>query len=108
MAAHSQFCSYVAHTHHRTRTRTKTLPTPKTRTRSGDYTLTATELAIRELEKEEADEHFVIVVSDANLRRYGISPRTVRPHLGSPQRHTLGLPSARVLTPGSLVAGAVG
>lgn len=53
MAAHSQFCS------------------------SGDYTLTATELAIRELEKEEADEHFVIVVSDANLRRYGISPRTL-------------------------------
>jgi hypothetical protein len=46
--------------------------------RSGDYTLTATELAIRDLEKEEADEHFVIVVSDANLRRYGISPRTVR------------------------------
>jgi hypothetical protein len=45
--------------------------------RSGDYTLTATELAIRELEKEEADEHFVVVVSDANLRRYGISPRTV-------------------------------
>ncbi len=64
----------------RTHARTKTLPTPKTRTRSGDYTLTATELAIRELEKEEADEHFVIVVSDANLRRYGISPRTVRSH----------------------------
>jgi len=45
---------------------------------SGDFTLKAAELAIRALEKEEADEHFVIVISDANLRRYNISPRTVR------------------------------
>lgn len=35
-------------------------------------------MAIREVAKEEADEHFVVVISDANLRRYGISPRHVR------------------------------
>lgn len=50
MHAHSQFCM------------------------SGDYTLEGTEHAIRELAHEEADEHFVIVLSDANLERYGISP----------------------------------
>lgn len=50
MHAHSQFCM------------------------SGDYTLEATEHAIREIAKEEADEYFVIVLSDANLERYGIPP----------------------------------
>uniref|UniRef100_A0A8C5PQG7 von Willebrand factor A domain-containing protein 8 n=1 Tax=Leptobrachium leishanense TaxID=445787 RepID=A0A8C5PQG7_9ANUR len=50
MHAHSQFCM------------------------SGDYTLEATEFAIQEIAKEEADEHFVIVLSDANLERYGIPP----------------------------------
>ncbi|XP_063282038.1 von Willebrand factor A domain-containing protein 8 [Pelobates fuscus] len=50
MHAHSQFCM------------------------SGDYTLEATEFAIREIAKEEADEYFVIVLSDANLERYGIPP----------------------------------
>ncbi|KAL4635681.1 von Willebrand factor A domain-containing protein 8 isoform X1 [Arapaima gigas] len=50
MHAHSQFCM------------------------SGDYTLEGTEHAIKELSLEEADEHFVIVLSDANLERYGIRP----------------------------------
>uniref|UniRef100_A0A3B3RZN2 von Willebrand factor A domain-containing protein 8 n=1 Tax=Paramormyrops kingsleyae TaxID=1676925 RepID=A0A3B3RZN2_9TELE len=50
MHAHSQFCM------------------------SGDYTLEGTEHAIKELSREEADEHFVIVLSDANLERYGIRP----------------------------------
>ncbi|KAM9319394.1 von Willebrand factor A domain-containing protein 8 [Gastrophryne carolinensis] len=50
MHAHSQFCM------------------------SGDFTLEATEHAIKEIAKEEADEHFVIVLSDANLERYGIPP----------------------------------
>lgn len=40
---------------------------------SGDHTLEATEHAIREIAKEAADEYFVIVLSDANLERYGIS-----------------------------------
>ena len=50
MVAHSQFCM------------------------SGDHTLSATRRAIAEVVKEEADEHFVFVVSDANLERYGINP----------------------------------
>ncbi|XP_057192954.1 von Willebrand factor A domain-containing protein 8 isoform X2 [Triplophysa rosa] len=50
MLAHSQFCM------------------------SGDYTLEGTEHAVKELAREEADEHFVIVLSDANLERYGIRP----------------------------------
>ncbi|KAF6085206.1 von Willebrand factor A domain containing 8 [Phyllostomus discolor] len=41
---------------------------------SGDHTLEGTEHAIREIVKEEADEYFVIVLSDANLSRYGIHP----------------------------------
>ncbi|XP_074047842.1 von Willebrand factor A domain-containing protein 8 [Macrotis lagotis] len=41
---------------------------------SGDYTLEGTEHAIKEIAKEEADEFFVIVLSDANLDRYGIHP----------------------------------
>ncbi|XP_033842695.1 von Willebrand factor A domain-containing protein 8 [Periophthalmus magnuspinnatus] len=50
MHAHSQFCM------------------------SGDYTLEATEAGIKELSGEEADELFVVVLSDANLERYGIRP----------------------------------
>ncbi|XP_037542623.1 von Willebrand factor A domain-containing protein 8 [Nematolebias whitei] len=41
---------------------------------SGDYTLEATQASIKEITQEEADEHFVIVLSDANLERYGIRP----------------------------------
>uniref|UniRef100_A0A8C6AAP9 von Willebrand factor A domain-containing protein 8 n=1 Tax=Marmota marmota marmota TaxID=9994 RepID=A0A8C6AAP9_MARMA len=52
MHAHSQFCM------------------------SGDHTLMGTEHAIKEIVKEEADEYFVIVLSDANLSRYGIKPAT--------------------------------
>ncbi|XP_067943521.1 von Willebrand factor A domain-containing protein 8-like [Watersipora subatra] len=48
MHAHSQFCL------------------------SGDFTLKATRAAIEEISKEDADEHFVIVLSDANFDRYGI------------------------------------
>ncbi|XP_012503668.1 PREDICTED: von Willebrand factor A domain-containing protein 8 [Propithecus coquereli] len=50
MHAHSQFCM------------------------SGDHTLEGTEHAIKAIVKEEADEYFVIVLSDANLSRYGIHP----------------------------------
>uniref|UniRef100_A0A671LSR2 von Willebrand factor A domain-containing protein 8 n=1 Tax=Sinocyclocheilus anshuiensis TaxID=1608454 RepID=A0A671LSR2_9TELE len=62
MNAHSQFCM------------------------SGDYTLEGTEHAMKELAHEEADEHFVIVLSDANLERYGISPdRFARALTSNPQ-----------------------
>ncbi|KAG8186062.1 hypothetical protein JTE90_005415 [Oedothorax gibbosus] len=50
MIAHSQFCI------------------------SGDHTLEATDHAIRTITKEDADEYFVVVLSDANFDRYGISP----------------------------------
>nr|XP_039272426.1 von Willebrand factor A domain-containing protein 8-like isoform X1 [Styela clava] len=41
---------------------------------SGDHTLEATEFAIKSVKNEEADEYFVIILSDANLDRYGIRP----------------------------------
>ncbi|XP_014486715.1 PREDICTED: von Willebrand factor A domain-containing protein 8 [Dinoponera quadriceps] len=50
MHAHSQFCL------------------------SGDNTLEATQHAIASLAKEDSDESIVVVLSDANLERYGISP----------------------------------
>ncbi|XP_011166750.2 von Willebrand factor A domain-containing protein 8 isoform X1 [Solenopsis invicta] len=51
MHAHSQFCM------------------------SGDNTLQATQHAIASLAKEDSDESIVVVLSDANLDRYGISPK---------------------------------
>lgn len=52
MLAHSQFCS------------------------SGDYTVEALAAAVRELDAEDGDfdERFVVLLSDANLDRYGIRP----------------------------------
>ncbi|XP_033322690.2 von Willebrand factor A domain-containing protein c12.2 [Megalopta genalis] len=50
MHAHSQFCM------------------------SGDHTLEATQHAIASLAKEDSDESIVVVLSDANLERYGIRP----------------------------------
>ena len=68
MLAHSQFCM------------------------SGDYTLEGTEHAVKELTREEADEHFVIVLSDANLERYGISPdRFARALTSNPQVHAFAI-----------------
>lgn len=43
---------------------------------SGDYTLEGIEVATKKLSKEEnADERFLITLSDANLDRYGIKPQ---------------------------------
>ncbi|XP_060732399.1 von Willebrand factor A domain-containing protein 8 [Tachysurus vachellii] len=68
MHAHSQFCM------------------------SGDYTLEGTEHAVKDLAREEADEHFVIVLSDANLERYGISPdRFARTLTSNPQVHAFAI-----------------
>lgn len=41
---------------------------------SGDHTLPATVHAIESLAKEDCDEAIVVVLSDANLERYGIRP----------------------------------
>lgn len=43
---------------------------------SGDHTLEAAKHAVEEIAKQEdVDERFVIVLSDANLERYGIRPK---------------------------------
>lgn len=45
---------------------------------SGDHTLEAVKEGIKSLKKEEeADERFLIVLSDANLDRYGIRPESL-------------------------------
>lgn len=44
---------------------------------SGDNTVPATKYAIDSLAKEDSDESIVIVLSDANLERYGISPKSL-------------------------------
>lgn len=41
---------------------------------TGDHTLEATESAINSLADQDCDEAIVIVLSDANLQRYGIPP----------------------------------
>lgn len=55
MVAHSQFCM------------------------SGDHTVEATERAMQRAvqEDEEADQNIVVVVSDANFERYGITPQDI-------------------------------
>lgn len=42
---------------------------------SGDNTLEAAKHAVEMIVKHESDEHFVILLSDANLDRYGIPPK---------------------------------
>lgn len=53
MLAHSQFCM------------------------SGDHTVEAVDEAMHQIRSEPADDYFVVVVSDANLDRYRISPRVL-------------------------------
>lgn len=44
---------------------------------SGDHTLEAAKLAIKQIADVDADERFVICLSDANLDRYGIRPKAL-------------------------------
>lgn len=44
---------------------------------SGDNTVSAAKFAVDSLAKEDSDESIVIVLSDANLQRYGISPKSL-------------------------------
>ncbi|XP_058445081.1 von Willebrand factor A domain-containing protein 8 [Malaya genurostris] len=48
---------------------------------SGDHTLAATRKAVDDMAKEDCDEAIVVVLSDANLSRYGISPRNLNDEL---------------------------
>lgn len=42
---------------------------------SGDHTLRASKAAISSLAQEDCDEAIVVILSDANLERYGIPPK---------------------------------
>ncbi|XP_059052100.1 von Willebrand factor A domain-containing protein 8 [Achroia grisella] len=53
---------------------------------TGDNTLPATKHAISTLANEDADEAIVLVLSDANLRRYGIQPQELGTILTSDSR----------------------
>ena len=46
----------------------------------GDATLDGTKLAIEDCLSVDADEHFVFVISDADLERYGITPQRWKHH----------------------------
>lgn len=50
---------------------------------TGDHTLEATQHAIKTLGEEDCDEAIVVVLSDANLSRYGISAKTFATALNS-------------------------
>ncbi|KAF5289201.1 hypothetical protein FQR65_LT00087 [Abscondita terminalis] len=53
---------------------------------SGDNTLEATELAIKSMAKEECDEAIVVILSDANLQRYGIPAKNLSEALTSSEK----------------------
>ncbi|KAJ8731176.1 hypothetical protein PYW07_004340 [Mythimna separata] len=53
---------------------------------SGDNTLPAAEHAIKSIASEDADEAIVLILSDANLRRYGIQPEELGTILTSDNR----------------------
>ncbi|XP_028405498.1 LOW QUALITY PROTEIN: von Willebrand factor A domain-containing protein 8-like [Dendronephthya gigantea] len=53
---------------------------------TGDHTLEASKKAIESVVQREADEYFVIIFSDANLRRYGIPPSALAKTLTSNPR----------------------
>lgn len=45
---------------------------------SGDRTVEGIHKAVKDVVKEDGDDYFVFVVSDANLGRYGIQPQQIR------------------------------
>ncbi|EGF84196.1 hypothetical protein BATDEDRAFT_84927 [Batrachochytrium dendrobatidis JAM81] len=53
---------------------------------SGDNTVDAVTTAIKDITEEEADDYFVLVLSDANLNQYNISPETIATALKSDSR----------------------
>jgi hypothetical protein len=53
---------------------------------SGDNTLSAASTAIKDVVKEEGDDYFVIVISDANIQQYNITPTAISKTLKSDDR----------------------
>ena len=45
---------------------------------SGDNTVSSMSTAIKNITKEDADDYFVLVLSDANLHQYNISPKQIQ------------------------------
>jgi hypothetical protein len=52
----------------------------------GDHTLSAGEHALKEIVKEEGDDYFVFLLSDANLAAYGITSKSLATILLSDKR----------------------
>ncbi|CAB4415023.1 unnamed protein product [Rhizophagus irregularis] len=55
---------------------------------SGDNTVSATAYAIKDIVKEEADDYFVVVLSDANIQQYRINPEDIARALNADERVT--------------------
>jgi hypothetical protein len=53
---------------------------------SGDSTLAAVTVGQKRLLSQDADDHFLVLVSDANLRRYGIDPQDLGRALAADSR----------------------
>jgi hypothetical protein len=53
---------------------------------SGDNTLNAITAAVKDITKNDADEYFVLLLSDANLHQYNISPAHISEALTSDSR----------------------
>ncbi|KAI9020492.1 AAA domain-containing protein [Hyaloraphidium curvatum] len=53
---------------------------------SGDNTLSAASTAIKDVVKEEGDDYFVVVISDANIQQYNITPSAISKVLKSDDR----------------------
>ncbi|CAG8614734.1 10142_t:CDS:10 [Funneliformis caledonium] len=55
---------------------------------SGDNTVSATAHAVKDIVKEDADDYFVVVLSDANIQQYRINPEDISKVLKSDERVT--------------------
>ncbi|GBC05388.1 hypothetical protein RclHR1_00620028 [Rhizophagus clarus] len=55
---------------------------------SGDNTVSATAYAITDIVKEEADDYFVVVLSDANIQQYNINPADIAKALNADEKVT--------------------
>ncbi|KAI9366882.1 AAA domain-containing protein, partial [Zopfochytrium polystomum] len=53
---------------------------------SGDNTLAATSLAVKNIVKEEADDYFVVILSDANITQYNLNPAALAKELKSNEK----------------------
>jgi hypothetical protein len=62
------------------------IPLNRNLSRSGDNTLAAISNAIKSVTAEEGDDYFVLVLSDANLHQYNISPSILKTEMQADSR----------------------